>query len=75
MLWLLWAAFLNLFKSRRRLEAENVVLLHPLNVLGRRVPKRLRVTGADRALLVWLYRRCSQILGTLRIIQPEMLIS
>ena len=43
-------------KSRARLEAENLVLRQQLNVLIRKLPKRLRLTKSDRLLLVWLYR-------------------
>jgi hypothetical protein len=39
----------NLFKSRRRLEAENLLLRHQLNLAMRRVPARLRLRGADRS--------------------------
>jgi hypothetical protein len=38
------------FKSRRRLEAEILVLRHQLNVLQQRAPRRLYLTWADRAL-------------------------
>ncbi|MGZ4924663.1 MAG: hypothetical protein ACXV5H_12045, partial [Halobacteriota archaeon] len=41
------------FKSRRRLEAEILVLQHQLNVLQQRAPRRLYLTWADRALFVW----------------------
>jgi hypothetical protein len=44
------------FKSRRRLEAEVLVLRHQLNVLQQRTPHRLCLTWIDRALFVWLYR-------------------
>ena len=43
----------DLFKSRNRLEAENLFLRHQLNIALRRVPPRLRLRGVDRALLVW----------------------
>jgi hypothetical protein len=42
------------FKSRRRLEAEVLVLRHQLNVLQQRAPRRLCLTWIDRALFVWL---------------------
>ena len=42
-------------KSRARLGAENLVLRQQLNVLMRKVPKRLRLSNSDRLLLVWLY--------------------
>ena len=51
------AAFIaNLFKSRRRLEAENLFLRHQLNIAVRRRPLRLPLRGSDRALLVWMTR-------------------
>jgi hypothetical protein len=43
------------FRSRRRLEAEILVLRHQLNELRQRAPRRLYLTWADRALFVWLY--------------------
>src|SRR3981189_2112864 len=44
----------NLFKSRRRLEVENLFLRHQLNIVLRRSPQRLRLRGSARALLVWM---------------------
>jgi hypothetical protein len=44
----------NLFKSRRRLEVENLLLRHQLNVALRQVSGRLRLRGSDRAILAWL---------------------
>ena len=38
----------DLFKSRSRLEAENLFLRHQLNVALRRAPHRLRLRGSDR---------------------------
>lgn len=46
----------DIFKSRRRLEAENLFLRHQLNIALRRAPPRLRLRGSDRALLVWVTR-------------------
>ena len=51
------------FKSRRQLEAEILVLRHQLNVLRQRAPRRLHLRWADRALFIWLYRRCPRILA------------
>jgi hypothetical protein len=39
----------ELFKSRSRLEAENVFLRHQLSIALRRVPSRLLLCGSDRA--------------------------
>jgi hypothetical protein len=50
-------------KTRARLEAENLMLRQQLNVLIRKVPKRLRLTNSDRLLLVWLYRLFPSILS------------
>jgi hypothetical protein len=47
----------RLLQSRRRLEAEILVLRHQLNVLQQRTPRRLHLRWADRALFIWLYRR------------------
>jgi len=44
----------DLFKSRRRLEAENLFLRHQLTVALRQAPPRLRLHGCERALLVWI---------------------
>ena len=40
----------DMFKSRGRIEAENLFLRHQLNIALRRAPSHLRLRGADRAL-------------------------
>ena len=50
------------FKSRLRLEAEILVLRHQLNVLQQRMPRRVHLRWADRAVFIWLYRRYPRIL-------------
>jgi hypothetical protein len=62
------------FKSRRRLEAEIPVLRHQLNVLHQRAPRRLHLRWADRALFIWLYRRCPRILDAVTIVRPETVV-
>ena len=62
------------FKSRRRLEAEILVLRHQLNVLQQRAPRRLYLTWADRALFVRLYRGFPRILDAIRILRPETIV-
>ena len=59
------------FKSRWRLEAEILVLRHQLNVLRQRAPRRLHLRWTDRALFIWLYRRCPRILDAITIVRPE----
>ena len=43
-----------MFKSRRKLEAENLFLRHQFNIALRPARPRLRLHGSDRALLVWI---------------------
>ena len=62
------------FKSKLRLEAENAVLRHQLNVLRRRLPGRVRLTNHDRWFFMQLYRWFPSILQVLTIIRPETLV-
>jgi transposase InsO family protein len=62
------------FKSRRRLEAEILVLRHQLNVLQQRTRRRLHLRWADRAVFIWLYRRCPRILDAITIVRPETVV-
>src|SRR3989440_4769100 len=62
------------FKSRWRLEAEILALRHQLNVLRQRAPRRLHLRWADRALFIWLYRRCPRILDAITIVRPETVV-
>jgi transposase InsO family protein len=62
------------FKSRQRLEAEILILRHQLNVLQQRAPRRLNLRWADRALFIWLYRRCPRILDAITIVRPETVV-
>jgi hypothetical protein len=64
----------SLVKSRRRLEAENLVLRHQLNILRRRVSRRTRLSNADRLVFVWLYRLYPTVVDAVGIIRPETLI-
>ena len=47
LLHLLFALIFDQFKSRRRLEIENLYLRHQLNIAMRKAPQRLRLRGAD----------------------------
>jgi len=64
----------DMFKSRRKLEAENLFLRHQLNIALRRAPPRLRLRGSDRALLVWITRIWPNLLGLAQVIQPETIL-
>jgi hypothetical protein len=60
----------DLCKSRRQLEVENLFLRHQLNIALRRAPRRLRLRGSDRALLVWMSQLWPSLLRSARIVQP-----
>jgi hypothetical protein len=66
--------FIDLFKSRRRLEAENLLLRHQLSIALRRAPPRLRLSGCDRALLVWMTRLWPSLLGMVQVVEPETIL-
>ena len=54
------------FKPQQRLEAEILVRMQ------QRTPRRLlRLRLVDRALFIWLYRRCPRILDVITIVKPE----
>ena len=65
---------IGMFKSRSRLEAENLFLRHQLNIALRRAPPRLRLRGSDRALLVWMTRLWPGLLGLAQVVQPETML-
>jgi hypothetical protein len=64
----------DLFRSRRRLEAENLFLRHQLNIALRRAPPRRRLRGSDRALLVWLTRIWPNLLDLSQLVKPETIL-
>src|SRR2546422_1897457 len=64
----------DLFKSRRRLEVENLFLRHQLNVVLRRAPQRVRIRAGDRALMVWMTRMWPSLLGLTRVVQPATIL-
>jgi hypothetical protein len=73
-LYLLGTFLANPFKSRRRLEAENLFLRHQLNIALRRAPTRLRLRGSDRALLVWMTWLWPGRLGLSRVVEPDTIL-
>jgi hypothetical protein len=64
----------DLFKSRRQLEVENLFLRHQLNIALRHAPRRLRLRGSDRALLVWMTRLWPSLLGLALIVHPDTIL-
>jgi hypothetical protein len=70
---ILWAV-VGLFRSRRALQAEILVLRHQLNVLRRRSPKRVAVSNIDRLVFAGLYQLAPEVLDGLKILKPETVI-
>ena len=64
----------DLFKSRSRLEAENLFLRHQLNIALRRAPPRFRLDGSDRALLVWMTKLWPSLLSATQVVQPDTIL-
>jgi transposase InsO family protein len=64
----------DLFKSRSRLEAENLFLRHQLAIALRRAPPRFRLRGGDRALLIWITRLWPSLIGAVQVVQPETIL-
>src|SRR6478672_10781557 len=64
----------DLFKSRSRLEAENLFLRHQLNIALRRARPRLRLCGYDRVLLVLMTRVWPGLLSVAEVVQPGTIL-
>ena len=64
----------DLFKSRSRLEAENLFLRHQLKIALRRAPPRLRLRGSDRALLILITKLWPSLLGVAKVVQPDTIL-
>ncbi len=73
-LWLGVAVLFSPFKSRWRLEVENIALRHQVTVLRRQARSRIRLNNLDRLFMVQLYRWSPSVLRALAIIQPETVI-
>src|SRR5471032_673633 len=64
----------DMFKSRWRFQAENLLLRHQLNIALRRAPPRPRLLGSDRALLIWMTRLWPTLLGATKVVQPATIL-
>src|SRR6476620_6472229 len=62
------------FKSKSRLEAENIALRHQVMVLRRQLGGRVHLTNVDRLFLVQLYNWFPSIRRVLAIVQPETVV-
>jgi hypothetical protein len=56
MIELLFDWLVSLLKSQQRLQVENLVLRHQINILCRQSPRCTRLSNPDRLVFVWLYR-------------------
>lgn len=70
----LFSILRNTLQNRAALHLEILALRQQLAVLQRQQRRRPRLTWADRAFWVWLYRLWAQSLGALLIIRPETVI-
>jgi len=70
----LWWILIRRFRSRARIEAENLALRHQLNVVRRRASGRLQLRSSDRILFVWLYRLWPGVLASVVTIKPETVV-
>ncbi len=62
------------FRSRRSIEAENLVLRHQLAVLRVRSPKRVRVGFWNKMIFIALYRCFPTVLYSIHILQPTTIL-
>jgi len=58
----IWSVATAPFKSKDRLELENVALRHQVVVLQRKVRGRIEFTNGDRLFVIVLYRWCRSVL-------------
>ncbi len=71
---LLLRQFANCFKSRAKLELENLVLRHQIEILKRSAPKRVRLARADRFLFALVLRLWPKLCQSIRIVHPKTLV-
>ena len=64
----------DLFKSRRRLEIENLLLRHQLNIALRRAQPPLRLRNGDRVLLMLMTKLWPNLLRVVQVVQPETVL-
>ena len=62
-------------RHRTALQLEILALRHQLQVVERSRPRRVRLTGADRVLWVWLSRVWDQWRATVLIVRPETVLA
>jgi hypothetical protein len=70
----IWSVSTAPFKSKNRLEFENVALRHQVVVLQRKVHGRIEFTNRDRLFFVLLYRWFPSVLNAMMIVRPETVV-
>jgi transposase InsO family protein len=65
---------LDLFRSRRSLEAEVIALRQQLIVLRRSAPKRPALSMFDRFIFILLYQLAPSVLDAVTIVRPETIV-
>jgi hypothetical protein len=63
------------FQTRAAWQLEILALRHPINVLRRAQPGRVRLSDVDRLLWAWLLHRWSGWRSALIIVKPETAIA
>jgi hypothetical protein len=71
---LMYFVFVSLFRSRRRLASEIVVLRHQVLVLKRKHRGRIKLNGLDRMILTWLSSAIPAVRSAIVIVQPGTLL-
>ena len=71
---LMLVVFVSLFRSRRRLAAEIVVLRHQVLVLKRKHRGQIKLNELDRVMLSWLSRVEPAVRSAIVIVKPETLL-
>ena len=61
-------------RSRAKLELENLVLRHQIEILRRSAPKRARLVRADRFLFALVLRLWPRIAQAIRIVHPKTVV-
>ena len=64
----------DLFKSRSRLEAENLFLRHQLSIALRRAAPHPRLCDSDRALLALMTKFWPSLLGVAQVVEPDTIL-
>jgi transposase InsO family protein len=64
----------NRFKSRRRLEIENLFLRHQLNISLKSASHRHQLRSTDRVILVWMTWLWPSLLSLCRVVQPDTIL-